>query len=87
MTTSADTSLELSGRIALRPKEAAAALGISVRTLRQLLPELPHVRRRGVLLFPVRAMERWLEDEARKGHTDAEKLTDEIVRSFHNDSE
>ena len=56
--------LRLSDRIALRPREAAAALGISERKLRELLPELPHVRRRGVLLFPVRALEAWVVAEA-----------------------
>lgn len=55
---------ELVPRLSLRPKEAAAALGISERRLRQLLPELPHVRRRGVLLFPVDALRAWLEKQS-----------------------
>jgi hypothetical protein len=36
--------LPLSDRLALRPREAAAALGISERAFRSLLPRLPHVR-------------------------------------------
>ncbi len=43
----------LSNRLALRPAEAAQALGIGERTLRQILPELPHVRVGGVVLLPV----------------------------------
>ncbi len=39
-------------RLALRPKEAAEALGIGERTLRQILPELPHVRIGGAVLLP-----------------------------------
>ena len=33
--------------------EAAEALGIDERTLRQILPVLPHVRVGGVVLLPV----------------------------------
>ena len=49
----------LSERLALRPREAAQALGISERKLRELLPELPHVRRGGVLMFPVDSLRGW----------------------------
>ena len=45
--------VRLSERLALRTKEAAAALGVSERTLRQLRPELPTVQRGNVVLFPV----------------------------------
>src|SRR5262245_44243801 len=41
----------LSDRLALRPREAAEALGLSERKRRELLPELPHVRRGGVVLL------------------------------------
>ncbi len=33
-------SAQLANRLALRPKEAAVALGVSERTLHQMLPEL-----------------------------------------------
>jgi len=36
----ATAPLQLGGRLALRPVEAAAALGVSERNLRQLLPLL-----------------------------------------------
>ncbi len=45
--------IELATRLALRPREAAEALGLSERKLRELLPELPPVRRGGIVLFPV----------------------------------
>ena len=79
--------LTLDSRLALRAKEAADALGISERKFRDMIPELPHVRRGGLVLIPVRALERWLEAEATKEQSRADKIPDEIVRSFQNDSE
>ena len=54
----------LADRIALRPREAAAALGVCERTFRSLLPELPHVRRGNTLLVPIDALREWLHHEA-----------------------
>ena len=51
-------------RLALRPKEAASALGVSERTLRQMLPELPHVRMGSRVVIPVRLLEEWLRTHA-----------------------
>ena len=57
--------LHLADRLALRPKEAAEALGVSERTLRQLAPELPRVSRGRVVLYPVEALREWLRREVR----------------------
>jgi excisionase family DNA binding protein len=54
----------LSDRLALSPKEAAAALGVSERTLRQMLPELPHVYMGSRVVIPVRLLEEWLRTRA-----------------------
>jgi hypothetical protein len=56
---------DLRRRLALRPREAAAALGISERVLRQLAPELPRIVRRGVVLYPVGALQSWLAAQAK----------------------
>ena len=61
----ADAPLPPELRLALRPKQAAEALGISERRLRQLVPKLPHVRLDGVLLFPVEELRAWLAEQAR----------------------
>ena len=76
-----DTGLGLSSRLALRPKEAAKVLGISERTLRQLLPELPTVRRGRIVLIPVDPLRKWLreESEAEKGRV--EKAVTEILEA------
>ena len=69
----------LSERLALRPKEAAVALGISERTLRQLAPTLPHLRLGGCLLFPVRVLERWLEEQAKAERAWVDREVEEIL--------
>jgi hypothetical protein len=57
--------LALSERLALRPREAAAALGLSERALRSLLPRLPHFREGSAVLIPVDALRLWLAERAR----------------------
>lgn len=55
-------------RLALRPAEAADAIGISERTLRSWLRErqIPHVRIGNLTLFPIDALRGWLAAEAAK---------------------
>ena len=52
--------------LALRPKEAAAALGVSERTLWgwTAAGEIPHIRRGAVVLYPVLDLQRWLSEQA-----------------------
>lgn len=69
-------SVVLSNRLALRPKEAAAVLGISDRTLRNLLPEIPHFRRGGVVLIPKVALETWLAQQATVATVDSGEVDD-----------
>ena len=73
--------LDLASRLALRPAEAAHALGIGERTLRQILPELPHVRVGGAILLPVEALRRWLEERAKAEQGRAEKVVEEVLRA------
>ena len=54
--------IQLADRLALRPREAAEALGISERQLRQILPELPHTRLGGCVVLPVDALREWLRE-------------------------
>jgi len=55
----------LEDRLALRPAEAAKALGVSVRRLRQIAHEIPHVRRGDTILFPLPELRAWLSRNAR----------------------
>ncbi len=52
--------------LALRPREAAAALGVSERTLWDWTRRgaVPHVRRGKTILYPVTALTRWLDEQA-----------------------
>lgn len=52
--------------LALRPREAAKALGISERLLWQLTRDgrVPHVRLGKAILYPVDALKAWLASEA-----------------------
>jgi excisionase family DNA binding protein len=69
-------------RLALRPKEAAEALGVSERTFRSILPTLPHVRIGGRVVVPVDGLRRWLEDEERSQRGRADRTTDEILAAI-----
>ena len=52
--------------LALRPRDAACALGISERTLWDWTrtERLPHVRIGNVVLYPVGCVKQWLADRA-----------------------
>jgi excisionase family DNA binding protein len=52
--------------LALRPREAAKALGISERTLWEWTKNgsVPHFRRGKTILYPVGRLRRWLDEQA-----------------------
>ena len=56
--------------IAVDAPEAAKLLGVSLRTLREMTPQLPHLRtgdRSGCkILYPVDALRRWANEQGRK---------------------
>lgn len=53
--------------LALRPREAAAALGVSERTLWTWTAsgEIPHIRRGKTILYPIDTLRRWLDEQAK----------------------
>ncbi len=57
--------------VALRPKDAARALGIGQRKLWEITADrtsgIPHVRFGKAVLYPVRELQDWLADRAAKG--------------------
>ncbi len=78
--------IELATRLALRPKEAAEALGIGERTLRQILPELPHVRVGGAVLLPVEGLQAWLREQSRVERGRVDETVKEILDSMKDES-
>ena len=72
--------VDLSSRVALRPKEAATALGVSERTLRRWMRDrsLPYLRPDRGILIPVAGLMEWLAEQvSRESATD--DLVDEIL--------
>lgn len=55
-------------KLALRPREAAEALGISERTLFSMTKagEIPHVKRQKMVLYPVAELQQWLSEQVSK---------------------
>jgi len=55
--------------LALRPPEAARALGISERLLWDMTKrgEIPHLRLGRAVVYPVAALDRWLAERAEAG--------------------
>ncbi len=53
-------------RLALRPKEAAKALGLGARKLWELTNRglIPHVRLDKAILYPVEAINKWLSEQS-----------------------
>ena len=74
-----DDRLHLADRLALRVPEAARALGISERQLRQLLPEIPHTRLGACVVLPVDGLRTWLREQASIGKSRVDSAVDDIV--------
>lgn len=60
-------------RLALRPKEAAQALGIGERKLWEITADqtsgIPHARFGKCVVYPVRELENWLAQQATEGRS------------------
>jgi excisionase family DNA binding protein len=69
-------------RLALSLAEAARALGVSERHVREILPDLPHVHLGRRVLIPVEALREWLRDRARAERSQAERAAEELVAAF-----
>jgi hypothetical protein len=72
----------LDSRLALRPKEAADALGMSERKFREISSRLPAVWIDSMKLFPVEALRRWLDDQAKQQQTAGDQLANEILQEI-----
>ena len=77
---------ELTDRLALRPAEVAGALGLSERTIRQILPQLPHLRVGGAVLVPVEGLREWLRTQSRIEGSTVDRAVKEVLASLEKDS-
>jgi excisionase family DNA binding protein len=74
--------VDLGNRLALTVGEAAQAIGVSERHLRNTLSEIPHVRIGGRVLVPVAPFQEWLRDQAKAGKGQVDEAVDEILQSL-----
>ena len=77
--------LDLVGRLALSIPEVAEALGVSERLVRDLLPELPHVRLGRRTVIPVGPLEEWLRERAKAEPGRVEAVVDDVLRSVRSE--
>jgi len=64
--------------LAMRPREAAKALGISERLLWEWTNKgvVPHVRLGKVILYPVDSLREWLKEQAQTAGNSDEKISE-----------
>ncbi len=79
--------IDLANRLALRPTEAARVLGVSERTIRTMLPDLPHFRYGNVVLIPVEELRRWAVERSRITGDRIESAVREILSKASADDE
>jgi excisionase family DNA binding protein len=72
----------IDGRLALSLAEAARALGVSERHVREILSELPHVHLGRRVVIPLDSLREWLRDRARAERSRAERAAEEIVAAL-----
>ena len=75
--------IELADRIALRPREVAAALGVSARTGRKWMRDdgLPYLRLDGVVLIQRSRLDEWMTARVESEHR-ADDLAAEILNDI-----
>ena len=78
-----DALFRLSNRLALTVPEAADAIGVSERHLREMLPELPHLRMGTRVVIPVEDLKKWLSQQADTEKRNTENLCKEILQELH----
>ena len=72
----------LSNRVALGIREAAAALGVSEGLVRKCLPELPHTRLGERVLIPVDSLKTWLQERSQAELKASQHTADEILNQL-----
>ncbi len=77
-----ETAVRLSERLALSIPEAAAAVGVSERLMRTLLPEIPHCHVGNRIVIPVSMLDEWLRKQAQEEQTVVGKAVDEILEEI-----
>jgi excisionase family DNA binding protein len=77
-----ETAIHLPDRLALTIPEAATAVGVSERLIRDLLPEIPHCRLGNRVVIPVSLLVEWLRKRAEKEQNVVGKAVNEILEEI-----
>ena len=77
-----ETAVQLSERLALSIAEAAAAVGVSERLMRTLMPEIPHCRIGNRVVIPVPLLAEWLRKQAQKDEDVVGKAVNDILEEI-----
>ena len=75
-------SFSLADRLGLSIEEAAQAISVSERHLREILPEIPHVHIGRRVIIPVDDLRRWLQERANAEKGRAEAVVDDVLQSL-----
>ena len=75
------SEIRLSDRLALSVAEAAAAIGVSERHLRTVLPQIPHLRLAGRVLIPREQLAEWLRTEADKEGNRVDEVVGKVLEA------
>jgi len=78
-----ETEFQLSERLALSIAEAAAAVGVSERHMRTLMPEIPHCRIGNRVVIPVSLLAEWLRKQAQEDEDVVGKAVNEILEEIN----
>jgi hypothetical protein len=77
-----ETAVRLSERLALSIPEAAAAMGVSERLMRTVLPEIPHCHLGNRVVIPIPLLVEWLRKQAQEEQNVVGKAVDEILEEI-----
>ena len=69
--------IDLNGRLALRTQEAAEALGVCEKTMRQIGTEIGRVHRGKLVLYPIDGIREWLKREAQASEDEVGRMVRE----------
>ena len=82
MTREGKRSAELADKLALSVADAARAIGVSERHLRQYLPEIPHLHVGRRVVIPIDSFREWLRARAQGESRRVERAVQDVLEAL-----
>ena len=79
--------VQLSTRLGLTVAEAAAAVGVSERHFRAMLPEIPHTHLGKRVVIHVRSFDEWLGKRTEQDFNAVDKIVAEVLNKLDADED